>query len=316
MVSARDVELSMRSSHLPTIVEVSPRDGLQSERVHLATTTKVSLIQRAVDAGLRRIETVGFAHPDQVPQLRDAEAVMASLSRIDGVRWSGLALNTRSVQRAATAGVHEVNFVIPVTNSFALRNQGRTTAELVREWGDCVAIARGEGISTTLTLAVAFGCPFDGEVPAARVLAIAEEVLAEDPDELSLADTIGVGVPGLVVELFESLGPLVAGVTLRGHFHNTRNTGYANAWAALQAGATVLDASIGGFGGCPFAPGATGNIATEDLAYLLKRSGIDAGVSHHRLARAARWLGEQLDQPPSGQLSRVSDFPSGPRPPG
>ena len=293
-----------------TIVEVSPRDGLQNEAVHVSTDAKVALLQRLVDAGLRRIEAVSFAHPGLVPAMADAEAVMERAPRAAGVSYAGLVLNRRGLDRALAAGVDEVNVVVCVSDTFSRKNQNMSTDEAVRAAADVVVRAREAGLVTTVTLATAFGCPFEGEVDPARVAAVAREVSSSGPDELCLADTVGVGVPTQVHELTGLVREHVeADPALRFHFHNTRNTGFANAAAAVDAGVTVLDASAGGIGGCPFAPAATGNIATDDLVYLLERMGHGTGVDLPTLMPTAGFLAEQLQHEVPALLPRAGTFP-------
>ncbi|MEV6968257.1 hydroxymethylglutaryl-CoA lyase [Hamadaea sp. NPDC051192] len=292
------------------IVEVGPRDGLQNERTLLDTATKVAYIERAVRAGIRRVEAVGFAHPARVPQLADAEAVLAALPRHPGVSYSGLVLNLRGLDRAlAGAGVDEVNYVLVATDEFSGRNQGMTTAESLRQWESVAAAARAAGLRTAVTIAAAFGCPFTGEVPVSRVRDLVAAAAQAQPDEICLADTIGVGVPVQVAGLVTAAREAAPGVRLRAHFHNTRNTGYANAVAALDNGVTALDASTGGIGGCPFAPAATGNIATEDLAYLLRRSGLLDGVDERALAETGTWITGLLGVATPALLGRTDVFP-------
>jgi hydroxymethylglutaryl-CoA lyase len=291
------------------IVEVSPRDGLQNEARVLDTGTKLSLIDRAIRAGVRRMEVTSFAHPERVPQMADAEAVMAAVPRDLGVTYIGLVLNRRGGERAIAAAVDEVNVVVVATDTFSTRNQGMTTAEAIAVWADIAAQARSGGVRPTVTIAAAFGCPFEGEVDIDRVAEVAAGVAQHGPAEIALADTIGVGVPSQVTELTSRVADLAPGVPLRFHFHNTRNTGYANAVAAVGAGAAALDASIGGVGGCPFAPAATGNIATEDLVYLVERMGLDTGLSLGELSETAAWLGEQLGKQVPGLLGRAGPFP-------
>ncbi len=277
-----------------SIVEVAPRDGLQNESTLLPTASKVELVRRSVAAGLRRVEAVSFVRPDAVPQMADAEAVMSALPRSAGVSYSGLVLNGRGLDRALAAGVDEVNLVVLCTETFSQRNQGMSVAESVRVLSEVCRGAKDAGLRTTFTLSAAFGCPFEGEVASATVLGLLEQVLAAQPDEIDLADTIGVGVPAQVRSLVEGARRVAPHVTLRAHFHNTRNTGLANALAAVEAGVHVLDASTGGIGGCPFAPAATGNIATEDLLYLLHRSGYATGVDPAAVAATGTWLGGEL----------------------
>jgi hydroxymethylglutaryl-CoA lyase len=290
-----------------TIVEVSPRDGLQNESVILSTEAKVSLITQLVDAGARRVEAVSFAHPKLVPAMADAEAVMSLVPRRPGVSYAGLVLNRRGLDRALRTGVDEVNAVVAVTDTFSVKNQNMTTAEAMRDALAVVADARAAGLFTTLTLSVAFGCPFEGEVPVDRVLSLALQAAEAGVDELALGDTIGVGVPSQVRELTARLR---SEVPLRYHFHNTRNTGFANAFAAVLDGVTVLDSSAGGIGGCPFAPKATGNIATDDLVYLLSRMGYDTGIDLAALLPTAAFLSDQLGHQVPALLPRAGTFPA------
>ncbi|ETA06048.1 3-hydroxy-3-methylglutarate-CoA lyase [Gordonia alkanivorans CGMCC 6845] len=291
-----------------TIVEVSPRDGLQNEATLLPTETKLELIDHLVASGLRRIEATSFVHPKRVPQMADAEAVSAALPRGE-VSWIGLVLNERGLDRAIAAGLDEVNIVVVASDTFSRRNQGTSTDEGVDLWNRLAKRASDAGLKTTVTIAAAFGCPFEGEVPTERVADLIRRCSDAQPDEIALADTIGVGVPAQVVALADAARREAPGIPLRWHFHNTRNTGYANALTALQLGASALDASLGGIGGCPFAPAATGNIATEDLWYLLDRSGCATGVDPAVLLSGARRLGEMLGTTVPGQLSRAGLFP-------
>jgi hydroxymethylglutaryl-CoA lyase len=276
------------------VLEVSPRDGLQNESVLVSTDDKLRLIDRAFDAGCRRIEVTSFVHPKKVPQMADAEAVCQLLPQRGDVSYAGL----------------EIAMVVPASDTFGERNQGQRVDEGVAVGQEVIEEARRSGFFTTVTLAVAFGCPFEGDVPLDRLVGMARSLAAAKPDEIALADTIGVGVPGQVLEAFaalrDALGP---DVRLRAHFHNTRNTGIANAFAALQAGVETLDASIGGIGGCPFAPQATGNIATEDLVYMLDRMRIAHGVALELLIDAAHWLEGVLGKPVPSMLARAGAFP-------
>jgi len=276
------------------IVEVSPRDGLQNEARVLPTARKVELLGRCIAAGARRIEAVSFARPSLVPQMADAEAVMAAAPRLAGVSYIGLVLNERGLDRALAAGVDEINVVVPVTDVFCERNQGTSVSGLVRQWYAIAPAARSAGLRVSATIAVAFGCPFSGEVAADAVTALARR-LAESPlDELALADTIGVGTPESVARTAEAVAGAVPGVPLRGHFHDTYGRGVANALAAVQSGIGVLDASAGGVGGCPFAPGAAGNVATEDLATALRDGGAVTSIDIDLVAQTGRWLRELL----------------------
>lgn len=311
MQSGFAVGMGMRSE--VDIVEVSPRDGLQNERVTLETTEKIDLLGQLVAAGLTRLEATSFVNPARVPQLADADELVTRLPGGDAVSWIGLVLNGRGLDRALAAPVPEVNVVVVCTDTFSRRNQGVDTAGGVEVWRDLAARARAAGRRVTLTLAAAFGCPFEGEVTAARVREVMTACAPVAPDEIAIADTIGVGVPPQVTALTAVAGEVLPGVPLRWHFHNTRNTGYANAWQAVvdsdPAVPLALDASTGGIGGCPFAPAATGNIATEDLLYLLHRAGVSTGVRVEPLLDTARWLGERLGQTVPGQLSRAGLFP-------
>ena len=298
----------MQPSRPVTVVEVSPRDGLQNEARLLPTETKVELVRRSLDAGLRRIEVTAFARPDLVPQMADAEAVLAEVVGDPRLSAIGLVLNRRGLDRAIAAGCDEVTVVVVSSDGLALKNQGVDTAGQVAAWLDIAPAAREAGLRTTVILAAAFGCPYDGAVPPERVLDVARACLDGGPDELAIADTIGVGVPRQVTHLVGGLRGFTD-LPLRAHFHNTRNTGYANAVAAVDAGVTVLDASAGGIGGCPFAPGATGNIATEDLVYLLDGSGIETGVDGKHVAETGAWISEQLGLPQApGMLGRAGWF--------
>lgn len=296
-----------------TLLEVSPRDGLQNEPEVLPTAAKLALVEDAIAAGVKRIEVTSFVHPRKVPQMADAEALCEVLPDVGDVRYTGLVVNRRGLDRAlATGRIHEVGMVVPASDTFGMRNQGMDVDRALAVAAEVIADARSAGIGAQATLAVAFGCPFEGEVPASRVIEMAGRLAASAPDELCLADTVGVGVPTQVLELFpairEAVGP---DLPLRAHFHNTRNTGFANAFAALQAGVSVLDASIGGIGGCPFAPRATGNIASEDLLYMLERMGVRTGIDLSAMIIAADRLGERLGRPVPGLLARAGGFPPG-----
>lgn len=291
------------------IVDVGPRDGLQSEPEILSTATKLELIQRLVSAGLRRIEVASFVNPKRVPQMADAEAVMAGLPKVPGVQYVGLVLNRKGFERALAAGCTEVGLVAAATNSFSERNQGATMEENIRNFEEIAPLAREAGVRMQVTLSVAFGCPFEGEVPASRVVDICRRLAAAKPLEIALADTIGVAVPSQVTALVEQVRGAVGDVAIRCHFHNTRNTAVANAYAAVLAGVNTLDASVGGVGGCPFAPNATGNVGTEDLVYMLSRSGYDTGIDLTKLIETALWLEGQRGKPVPSMVSRAGGFP-------
>ncbi len=300
----------MPANHRVEIVEVGPRDGLQSESVLLATASKVEFINRAIAAGLRRIEVASFVNPKKVPQMADAEAVLSALAPPRDLVYIGLVLNRRGFERAAVAGCNEIGMAVMASDTFNRRNQGVSTEDSIAAWLDIAAAAKAAGIRPQVTISTAFGCPFEGEVPVARVVEIARRVAAAEPYEIALADTIGVGVPAQVADLVGRVGEAVPGVRLRCHFHNTRNTGLANAYAAVQSGVVALDASLGGIGGCPFAPAATGNIPTEDLAYMLHRCGYETGVSLDAAIAASMWLQQALGHPVPGMLVKAGGFPA------
>jgi isopropylmalate/homocitrate/citramalate synthase len=289
------------------VCDVGPRDGLQNESRTLEPAARAELSDRLATAGLKRIEVASFVNPKLVPQMAGAEEVMAALHRKPGVSYAGLVLNDKGYERAVAAGVDEVHYAFAATDEFGRRNQNATTAEGLKTALALVARARSERVPITVTVSVAFGCPFEGKVPSERVLQIVEHLMAVPPDEICLADTIGVGVPSQVQELVRDARRL--GATVGAHFHNTRNTGYANAVAALEEGAASLDASVGGAGGCPFAPKATGNIATEDLVYLLRGIGVETGIDLDALIGVSRWLSAQLGKELPGMVARAGDFP-------
>ena len=292
------------------IVEVSPRDGLQAEAAVLPTATKVALIERAVAAGVRRIEVASFVNPARVPQMADAEAVLAALPERNDVSYIGLVLNQRGLDRAVAAGLREINAVVVCTDTFGERNQGAGIDEALTAFEVIARGAHGAGMRVSATVSVAFGCPYEGEVPAGRVAGVARRAAEAGADEVALADTIGVAVPTDVAERFAAAADAVgSAVALRAHFHNTRNTGLANVAAAVAAGVPTVDASLGGVGGCPFAPGATGNVPTEDVAYLLERMGYDTGLDLTALTATVPWIEEQLGKPVPGLLSKAGLFP-------
>ncbi len=295
-----------------TIMEVSPRDGLQNEPELLRTEQKLQLVAHGLQAGAKRIEVTSFVHPKRVPQMADAEAVCAGLPDAAGVIYTGLVLNERGYERLlATERLHEAGLVVPATDTFGERNQGMSIADNVAMARRVLKDARQRGFRAQVTIAVAFGCPFEGDVETAALVDIAKSLADEQPLEIALADTIGVGVPTQVTERFlalkDALGP---DIPLRAHFHDTRNTGIANAYAAVAAGVTTLDASIGGIGGCPFAPNATGNIATEDLAYLLNRMNVGHDLNLEQLLVAAAWVQDVLGKPIPSMLLKAGDFPN------
>lgn len=289
-----------------TLCEVGPRDGLQNESSMLTPAERAGLCERLLGAGVRAVEAASFVNPKLVPQMDGAEEVIAGVRRVTGAVLSGLALNERGFDRALKAGVDEVHYAFPVTETFALRNQNTTVAGGIATSWALVKRARAARVRITVTLIVAFGCPFEGRVEPAHVLGVAEQVMQVPPDALVVADTIGVGVPTQTQELIRGLIRL--GAAAGGHFHNTRNTGLANAVAALEAGATLLDASVGGIGGCPFAPRATGNIPTEDLVYMLHGMGVRTGIDLQELMEVSRWLGQRLGKELPAMVTRAGDF--------
>lgn len=297
------------------IVEVSARDGLQNEKTLVATTDKVALIGRMIDAGARRLEVASFVNPHRVPQMADGDDVIASLpDRLD-ISYIGLCLNRKGVERAARTregnrrGVDEAGCVAVASDKFGIANQNQTSADSVSENIAMLRMAREEGLIAQVTIAVAFGCPFEGAVDHDHVVAMAERLADAGPAEIALADTIGVAVPGQVRDLFGRLREaLPVDIRLRAHFHDTRATGIANAWAAWEAGVDVLDSSLGGLGGCPFAPAATGNIATEDLVYLLERSGVRSGIDLEAAIAVNAWLAGVMGKPLPSAVARAGGF--------
>jgi hydroxymethylglutaryl-CoA lyase len=292
-----------------SIIEVSPRDGLQSEPEILSTEVKLQFINRAIDAGIRRLEVTSFVHPKRVPQMADAEAVVRGLPKRDDVTYIGLVLNRRGFERARDVGIDEIGMAVVASDTYNQRNQGATTAESIQAWLDIARDAKAEGMRANVMVSSAFGCPFEGEVPLSRVLEIVDQVMAGEPVELGLADSIGVGVPDEVEAMLEAVRARIGDTPIRCHFHNTRNTGLANARAAVTAGVTSLDSSIGGIGGCPFAPAATGNIPTDDLVYMLQRAGIETGVDLEKIIAASHWLEEQLGRSVPAMLPKAGIFP-------
>ena len=291
------------------IIEVSPRDGIQNEKTLLSTDAKLALINKAIAAGASRIEVTSFVNPKRVPQMADADAVAAGLPRDVRTKYVGLALNQRGVDRAADAGLDEINFVIAASNEFSERNQGVNTMAGVKAFQKAMD-NHNSPARLGVSIATSFGCPFEGEVSIDHLLEIVSECVAADPFEIALADTVGVGTPKDVTERIDAVRQKFPDLPLRLHFHNTRNTGIANAWAGVQAGVTALDASFGGFGGCPFAPRATGNISTEDLVYMLERADIDTGMSLSQSIEAAEWLEKELHKEAPGMVMKAGGFPT------
>ena len=310
-----NVPSPVRPTHVD-VVEVSPRDGLQSEGVVVPTARKVELITRLAAAGLRRIEAVSFVNPKRVPQMADSASLMEVLNRPgtlpdrEDIVLAGLVLNARGLQQALDAGVDEINVVVVASDTYAQKNQARPTTGLVEVWHEVGEAARSAGLLTSVTVAASFGCPYEGEVPPDRLAEVIAAICQLPPDELCLADSIGVAVPSDVRERFAIAREAAPGTRLRGHFHNTRNTGLANASTAVEEGVTVLDSSLGGIGGCPFAPNATGNIPTEDLGYLLGRTGIETGIDLAAAVAIVPWLEDVVGHAAPGLLSKAGMFPA------
>jgi hydroxymethylglutaryl-CoA lyase len=267
--------------------EVGMRDGLQLEEpVPLAG--KLDMIEALVCTGVRRIEVTSFVSPKAVPALADADQVAAELSRWGGVFWSALVANARGAVRAVDAGVANLEYVVSATDGHSQANAGRTTAEAVGAVGEIARLAHGAGGSLEVIIATAWDCPFDGRTPITRTVDVARASVTAGADQLCLGDTIGTTTPLRVVQLLDAVRRACPGIPVGVHFHDTRGTGQANALAAIQAGVTQLDSSIGGLGGCPFAPGASGNIATEELVYMLEESGVRTGLDLDAVLAAAR----------------------------
>lgn len=289
------------------IVDVAPRDGIQNEPTLLPTDVKLELIRRLAAAGVRHIEVASFVKAERVPQMADAEAVVAGIP--DGIDAIGLVLNVQGVMRALKTSVSSLNFVVAASDSFAERNQGRGVAQLLDQWAEAAECAHQAGRRIAVTISTAFGCPYEGEVPVDQLVDVVTVVAGAKPASITLADTIGAAAPSDVRAKVAATRATAPDIPIVCHFHNTRNTGLANAVAAVEAGVVILDASLGGFGGCPFAPKATGNIPTEDLVYMLHRMGYQTGIDPQALIDAAQWLGERLGHPPPGMLARAGMFP-------
>ena len=297
-------------SNLIEMVEVSPRDGLQNEKALIATTDKIALIERAIAAGARRIEVTSFVNPRAVPQMADAEDVCAGLPVRDDVTYIGLVMNARGAARAlATGRINQLGAVSVATDAFAMANQGQTSDGSIGAARDIIAMAKAAGRTGQVTISASFGCPFEGEVAEDRIVAMVLALAEAGPTEIGLADTIGVANPAHVASLVGKVRAAVPDVPVRVHFHNTRGTGLANVWAAVQAGAVTVDAAIGGLGGCPFAPGAAGNVSTEDVVYMLERAGVRTGLDLSQLVSANHWLGEVMRRSLPGMVAKAPLFP-------
>lgn len=294
------------------IVEVGPRDGLQNDPVLMPTDVKVEFVERLIAAGVRRMEAASFVHPKLVPAMADSDAVMAAVPRRDDVKYIGLALNERGMRRALDAKCDEVNFVMVASEGFGQRNQNATPEETADLFDRIAVLAHDDGVPVSVTISVAFGDPFDGEVPVERVAMLAGRAAKAGAIEIALGDTIGVANPWDVRNRIAAIRQAAPDTTLRMHFHNTRNTALANVYAAVESGIDVIDASCGGIGGCPFAPKATGNVATEDVVYMLHRAGFETGIDLDAMIATAKWLEDEgLKHPIQSMLAKAGGFPQG-----
>ena len=292
-----------------SILEVGPRDGLQSEPEILPTKVKKEFITRTINAGIKNIEVTSFVHPKKVPQMADAEKLVESLPDRDDVTYIGLIMNQRGFERARDCGIDEVGMVIVSTDTYNMKNQNVVTQQSIDNWLDIASSAKSAGIRTSVVIACSFGCPYEGEVDPEHIASIAEQILKGEPDVIGLADSVGVAVPNQVKKTFALIKDLAPTIPLRTHLHNTRNIGLANAAAAVEAGVSIIDASTGGIGGCPFAPKATGNIPTDDLLYMLDRSGIETGVNLKEIVKTTDWLETQLGRPVPAMVPKAGIFP-------
>ena len=285
-----------------SVREVGPRDGLQIE-APLTTAHKLELLKALVATGVPRIEATAFVSPRAVPSLSDAAQVAAALGQFPAVQWSALVANAAGARRAVAAGVRDLEYVVSAMDGHSLANSRRSSDEAVAEVAEVAEVVHGAGGTCEVIIAVAWDCPFDGPTPAARTAAVAARALQLGADQVCLGDTIGTASPARVLQLIDAVRAEIGQTPLGAHFHDTRGMGLANAWAAVLAGVTQLDASIGGLGGCPFAPGASGNIATEELVYLLEDAGISTGLRLEATLDAARLAGELVGHAlPSGLL--------------
>ena len=291
------------------IIDVAPRDGLQSQPKLLDTNTKVEFIERLIGAGIRRMEVVSFVNPKRVPQMADADEVLKLLPKREDVTYIGLVLNMRGFERALNNKIDEINCVVVATDTFNQRNQGVSTEQTMQSIAEIVKQASSEDLTCGVTISAAFGCPYEGEVPVSRIVELALRLTDMGVDEIALADTVGVAGPSNVKELIRAITKVIGETPLRCHFHNTRNAGVANAYVAITEGVRILDASCGGVGGCPFAPAATGNVATEDLLYMIQRMGMDTGISIEGIMETARWLEGQLESQIPAMVTRAGLFP-------
>lgn len=291
------------------IVDVSARDGLQNEKRLFSTTEKLALIDHVLAAGAKRLEVASFVHPKYVPQMADAEAVVAGLPTRDDVTYIGLVLNMRGVDRALATNVDELGCVAVASDGFGLKNQSQTSAQSVIACQEMIARTLSESRNANVTVSTAFGCPFDGEVDPARVIEICRDLAAAGPREIAIADTIGVATPWHVEAMMDGIKTALPDMPIRVHFHDTRNTAIANMFAAVKGSAATVDASLGGLGGCPFAPNATGNVPLEDVIYALSRAGFETGMDLPRLIEGAQWLTDIMGRDLPGKITRAGGFP-------
>jgi hydroxymethylglutaryl-CoA lyase len=292
------------------IIDVAPRDGLQSQAEIVDTAVKLELIKRLIDAGVRRMEVASFVNPKRVPQMADVDELIRHLPQRDDVTFIGLVLNVRGFERALQSGIDEINCIAVASDSFSRRNQGTSMRENMQTIASIVDHAQTENLPATVTIGAAFGCPFEGEVPVERVVRLSGELADMGFKEIALADTIGAAGPSDVAQRVRAVKTVIGDdIKLRCHFHDTRNTGVANAYAAIMEGVRILDASCGGVGGCPFAPAATGNVATEDLLYMLQRMGMQTGIDIEAIMATALWLEGPLKAKMPAMLTRAGIFP-------
>lgn len=291
------------------IIEVGPRDGLQSQAKLLDTQTKLEFISRLINAGVRRMEVVSFVNPKRVPQMADADELVQELPKLNSASYIGLVLNMRGFERAAASTIDEINCVVLASNTFNQRNQGSSTEQTMETIASIAAQAQQSNLACGVTIGASFGCPFEGEVPISRVVNLAGRLADLGFEEIALADTIGVAGPSDVATVIREVTKVIGDSRLRSHFHNTRNTGVANAYVAVQEGVRILDASCGGVGGCPFAPGATGNVATEDILYMLQRMGMETGIAIKKIMQTTQWLQDTLETEMPAMLTKAGLFP-------
>jgi hydroxymethylglutaryl-CoA lyase len=303
------MDLELSSPNIINIVDVTARDGLQNEERLFSTREKLELIRRSLDAGAKRLEVASFAHPKYVPQMADAEAVIAGLPQDTDEKFIGLAMNERGVDRGLNTDIGEIGLVVVATDTFAQKNQNQTRQSSVDMACQMINRIKAEGRDVNVTIAASFGCPFEGEVEMLIVREMVDQLAEAEPHEISLADTIGVGNPWHVTNLFTNVIKSHPEIPFRAHFHNTRNTGLANVYAAVSAGVQTIDVSIAGIGGCPFAPAATGNVPAEDVVYMLERNGLKTGMSLEKIIETAHWLSEKMGHKLPGMVSRAGIFP-------